>query len=115
MQEDSVYAPDFALWEGINDRFALLKPAAATVWKRRRFFNLHECRNRPIHAEIFAKNFVNATGLMYRPIKRFGFMRVRGNGVPALLDADYPKLCGKSHTGKATRSAARSRTPVLRG
>lgn len=93
VQDDTVYAPDFALWRGINDRFALLRPAAAAVWKRRVFFSLHACRFRPIHAEIFASDFAAATGLSYLPIKRFGFVRMRSTGVVAALDETYPDLC----------------------
>eukprot|EP00892_Ulva_mutabilis_P012524 jgi/Ulvmu1/9644/UM054_0076.1 len=115
LQEDSIYAPDFALWDGINDRFALLAPAAATVWKRRRFFNLHECRNRPIHAEMFASAFANATGLTYRPIQRFGFVRVRGNGVAAELDVDYPKLCASRHGDRPARKPPGVRAAAHRG
>lgn len=100
MQEETIYAPDFALWEGINDRFALLAPQAATVWKRRAFFTLHQCQIRPIHAEIFAEAFATATGLAHREIHRFGFVRVRSNGEPAKLDMEYgyPELCADTYS-----------------
>lgn len=94
MQQDTVYAPDFALWRGINDRFHMLAPDAATVWKRRRFFATHMCRHVPIHSEIYTHAFANATGLAYSPIPEFGFVRVRSTGDEADLDAEFPGLCG---------------------
>lgn len=94
MQPDTVYAPDFALWRGINDRFHMLAPDAATVWKRRRFFATHMCRHVPIHSEIYTHAFANATGLAYAPIPEFGFVRVRSTGEEADMDAEFPGLCG---------------------
>lgn len=80
----------------------MLRPAAATVWKRRLFFTLHQCRIRPIHAEIFARAFAKATGLGYLPIHRFGFVRMRSNGAIAALDAAYPELCAEGGPANGT-------------
>jgi hypothetical protein len=93
VQPNTVYTPDWADFKGINDRFAMMAPDAAGVWFRRKYFTLHECLRQPIHAEQFAGYFLNATGIAHSVVPQFGFVRVRSNGEPAILDKDWPKLC----------------------
>lgn len=89
-----MYTPNFAHWRGINDRFHMLAPKAAMVWKRRRFFAAHMCKHFPIHSEVYTHAFANATGLAYSPIEDFGFVRIRSTGEVAEMDAEFPALCG---------------------
>lgn len=114
MQEDTVYAPSFARWRGINDRFHMLAPDAATVWKRRRFFATHMCKHSPIHSEVYTHAFANATGLQYEPIDRFGFVRIRSTGEEADLDVDFPALCGADVNMESAQAAAQKRIKARR-
>lgn len=112
-----MYAPAFARWRGINDRFHMLAPDAAAVWKRRRFFAMHMCRHVPIHSEIYTHAFANATGLAYAPIHRFGFVRVRSTGEEADMDAEFPGLCGaevNQEGSQRAKQAARKRYQARR-
>lgn len=49
--------PDWAHFNGMNDRFAVLGPKSAAKWKDRLAYTLHHCLDKPLHAEMFAQDF----------------------------------------------------------
>lgn len=67
MQEGEVYVPAWSDNGGINDRFALLHPANAYIWKQRLQFTMQHCLESPIHSETFTKDFADFEGLQARP------------------------------------------------
>lgn len=66
VQERQVYVPAWSDNGGINDRFALLHPASASLWKFRLNFTLHHCLESPIHSETFTKDFADYEGFEVR-------------------------------------------------
>lgn len=67
---------------GINDRFALLHPKSAGVWKYRLEYTLQHCLKAPIHSESFTRDYARHKTLAIKGIAepRFVFFRVRSTG-----------------------------------
>jgi hypothetical protein len=63
VQAGEVYVPGWGDYGGINDRFALLHPDSAYLWKGRMAYSLEHCLKKPIHAEIFARDFAQDSDL----------------------------------------------------
>lgn len=83
MQENEVFVPAWAENRGINDRFALLHPATASVWKGRLHYTLDHCLDKPIHSETFLQHFTDFSGLEACPYR---LVRVRFVLVPRGLN-----------------------------
>ena len=93
VQPDAIYVPDHSHYRGMNDRFAMGPPKVAYEYGRRLFFTLQNCPIVPIHAEYFAKMWVDALNLKVVFMPDFFFFRVRVSGVIAPGDAMTQKGC----------------------
>lgn len=67
MQENEVYVPNWANHMGMNDRFALLHPQSAGLWKGRLDHTLKHCVEEPIHSETFVRHFALSNHLQVQP------------------------------------------------
>lgn len=79
--------PDHSHYQGINDRFAMAKPAVAWQYGNRLDYTLQKCVDQPIHAEAFAQAWAAELQLQVVKMPRFDFFRVRATGVVAPGDA----------------------------
>lgn len=70
VQENEVYVPNWANHMGMNDRFALLHPKTASVWKGRLDHALTHCLEEPVHSETFVRHFAASNSLQVPPIHR---------------------------------------------
>ena len=52
-----MHVPNWGDHMGMNDRFALLHPKSALLWKGRLEHTLQHCLEEPIHSETFVKHF----------------------------------------------------------
>lgn len=93
VQPDALYIPDHSHYRGMNDRFAMGPPAVAYEYGRRLHFALKHCPDVPIHAEYYAKMWVDALNLKVVFMPEFFFFRVRVSGVIAPGDAMTQKGC----------------------
>ena len=68
MQEGQVHVPNWGHHMGMNDRFALLHPKSAALWKGRLQHMLAHCTEEPLHSETFVRHFAFSQGLQGRPL-----------------------------------------------
>lgn len=83
----TIIAPDFHAFGGVNDRFAMGRPADMAVWGGARLERaLEYSRRKPLHSESFLLDTCAAAGITVRtaPIR---FVRVRVGGRVAPQDA----------------------------
>ena len=52
-----MHVPNWGDHMGMNDRFAILHPKSALLWKGRLQHTLSHCLEAPIHSETFVKHF----------------------------------------------------------
>lgn len=91
IEEDTLYAPDFDIFFGYNDRFGLGTPKVMDVYGHRMryieaYFNPPPHAKRPpsfrksLHAETYLKFSMTYHGFVYQPLKSFNFTRLRATG-----------------------------------
>ena len=68
-----MHVPNWGFHMGMNDRFALLHPKTALLWKDRLQHTLQHCLEEPIHSETFVRHFAFSKDLQVTPrLQLFG-------------------------------------------
>ena len=67
VQPGELYIPGWSGNGGINDRFAMLHPKTALMWKGRLEYTLTHCLERPIQSESFTRDYAQHLRLGVRP------------------------------------------------
>jgi hypothetical protein len=96
MQERTVVVPDHSHYKGVNDRFALAKPAAAFDYGQRLNFTLNNCGDVPVHAEFYTSWWARSRSYRVLRMPRFDFFRLRATGMVAPGDAMTLRGCNMS-------------------
>lgn len=76
----TVFIPDFHLYFGSNDRFAIGHPEDMKLYGNRLNEALSYSQRKPLHAEAFLTDFMRSKGVQFVTIP-FRFQRVRANGL----------------------------------
>lgn len=87
VHKGTVFIPDFHIYFGSNDRFALGHPSDMAIYGNRFNWALEYSRQKPLHSEAFLTDTLTSRGITMECIP-FRFQRVRANGVVCEADRD---------------------------
>lgn len=87
VRKGTVFIPDFHVYFGSNDRFALGSPKDMATYGNRFDAALEYSQNRPLHAEAFLSDYMYSKGIQLQCVP-FRFQRVRANGVVCEADKE---------------------------
>lgn len=87
VRKGTVFIPDFHIYFGSNDRFALGLPSDMAIYGNRFEWALEYSKQKPLHSEAFLTDTLTSRGIKMECIP-FRFQRVRANGVVCEADRE---------------------------
>jgi hypothetical protein len=87
LPQKTIYIPDFHIFHGSNDRWAVGRPQEMSLYGNRFDGALDYSRQKQLHAEGFLTEYMSGRGIALRQIP-FRFQRVRANGVVCEADKE---------------------------
>lgn len=85
VRRGTVFIPDFHVYFGSNDRFAIGSPSDMGIYGNRFDGAFEYSRKKPLHAEGFLTDYMYSKGIKFECVP-FRFQRVRANGVTCEAD-----------------------------